>query len=415
MHGMRLADDVSRAVPEPIAPMPIRPLSVLTALLHAYIALRLLPAAAGLTPAWPIGLLALVVSALTIPLPFLSRHAPRKKPLHAVLQWTGLLSMGWFSSLFVLTLVRDAGLLLTWVAQRVAGLAVPWDTLQPWSALAVFGLATLVSLIGFVNARRTADVKHVDVPIRGLPAALKGFTIVQLSDIHVGPTIRNSYIQRIVDAVNRLGADAIAITGDLVDGTVPELREHIAPLAGLRARHGTFVVTGNHEYYAGAHAWIDELRRLGLQVLLNEHVVLQTRNVRGAQNDEETFESQLVLAGVTDYTAGHFDASHESDPQRALDDAPPLVHTRVLLAHQPRSAPKAAAAGFQLQLSGHTHGGQFFPWNLFVPMQQPFTAGLHRLQDMWIYVSRGTGYWGPPKRFGAPSEITLLTLMPARG
>lgn len=414
MHGMRLADTASRAAPEPIAPMPIRPLSVLTALLHVYMALRLLPALAMLTAAWPLALAALAVSAATIPLPFVSRRAERSATFGQLLQWTGLISMGWFSSTFVLTLVRDAGLLLAWALGAVAGVAVPWQTVLPWSALGVLALATLVSVLGFLNARRTAGVKRVEVPIRGLPTALEGFTIAQISDIHVGPTIRSDYIQRIVDTVNRLGADAIAITGDLVDGSVAELREHIAPLAGLRARHGTFVVTGNHEYYAGAHAWIDELRRLGLTVLLNEHVVLQTRNVRGAQTDEELFESQLVLAGVTDYTAGHFDAAHASDPHRALFDAPPLVHTRVLLAHQPRSAAAAATAGYQLQLSGHTHGGQFFPWNLFVPMQQPFTAGLHRLHDMWIYVSRGTGYWGPPKRFGAPSEITLVTLVPAR-
>jgi predicted MPP superfamily phosphohydrolase len=394
--------------------MPIRSLSVLTALLHAYMAMRLLPALATLTPAWPLALAALVISALTIPLPFASRRTAAHTTLGNTLQWVGLISMGWFSSMFVLTVARDAGLLIAWLASAVGGLQVRWDAGLPWSALAVVVLATATTLIGFINARRTASVKRVDIPIRGLPTALEGFTIAQLSDIHVGPTIKSAYIQRIVDAVNRLGADAIAITGDLVDGSVAELREHIAPLAGLRARHGTFVVTGNHEYYAGAHAWIDELRRLGLKVLLNEHVVLQTRNVRGAQNDEELFESQLVLAGVTDYTAGHFDAAHQSDPHLALFDAPPLVHTRVLLAHQPRSAPLAAQAGYQLQLSGHTHGGQFFPWNLFVPMQQPFTAGLHRLHDMWIYVSRGTGYWGPPKRFGAPSEITLLTLVPAR-
>ena len=393
--------------------MPIRSLSVLTALLHSYMAMRLLPALATLTPAWPLALAALVISALTIPLPFASRRIAANTTLGSTLQWVGLISMGWFSSMFVLTVARDAGLLIAWMASAVGGLHVRWDAGLPWSALAVVVLATATTLIGFINARRTASVKRVDIPIRGLPTALEGFTIAQLSDIHVGPTIKSAYIQRIVDAVNRLGADAIAITGDLVDGSVSELREHIAPLAGLRARHGTFVVTGNHEYYAGAHAWIDELRRLGLKVLLNEHVVLQTRNVRGAQNDEELFESQLVLAGVTDYTAGHFDAAHQSDPHLALFDAPPLVHTRVLLAHQPRSAPLAAQAGYQLQLSGHTHGGQFFPWNLFVPMQQPFTAGLHRLHDTWIYVSRGTGYWGPPKRFGAPSEITLLTLVTA--
>lgn len=396
--------------------MPLRPLIVLITLLHVYAALRLTPALAALTTAWPLLPGALAVSAIAMPLPFVvSRTA--QPPLRDGWKWLGLLCMGWFSSLFVLTLVRDAGLLAAWLTEgvldvlRSAPTEIDWPRWTAWSAAAVPLLAGAVSLLGFFNARRTAGVVRVDVPIRDLPAALEGFTIAQLSDIHVGPTIRRGYIQRIVDAVNALGADMVAITGDLVDGTVAELRDHVAPLGGLRARHGTFVVTGNHEYYVGAHAWIDELRRLGLRVLLNEHVVLQTRSVRGAQTDEEVLDSALVVAGVTDFTAVHFDADHASDPHRALHDAPPMVRTRVLLAHQPRSAPAAAEAGYQLQLSGHTHGGQFFPWNLFVPLQQPFTAGLHRLQEMWVYTSRGTGYWGPPKRLGAPSEITLLRLV----
>jgi predicted MPP superfamily phosphohydrolase len=392
--------------------MPLRPLILLTTLLHAYIGLRLLPSLAALTAAWPLLLVALVVSAAAMPLPFVGARSARP-PLADGWKWLGLLSMGWFSSMFVLTMVRDAGLLLAWLAAAAGGWTIDWLRGQSWSAAAVPLLATATSLIGFLNARRTASVVRVDVPIRDLPCGLDGFTIAQLSDIHVGPTIKRGYIQRIVDAVNTLGADMVAITGDLVDGSVAELRDHVAPLAGLRARHGTFVVTGNHEYYAGAPAWIDELRRLGLRVLLNEHVVLQTRNVKGAQTDEEVLESALVVAGVTDFTAVHFDVAHASDPQRALHDAPPMVHTRVLLAHQPRSAAAAVEAGYQLQLSGHTHGGQFFPWNLFVPLQQPFTAGLHKLREMWVYTSRGTGYWGPPKRFGAPSEITLLRLVPA--
>jgi hypothetical protein len=171
----------------------------------------------------------------------------------------------------------------------------------------------------------------------------------------------------------------------------------VAALAGLRSRDGTFFVTGNHEYYAGAAAWIAFLRGIGVRVLLNEHVTLG----RG--------EARLVVAGVTDVSAGHFDRAHASDPARALAGSPPGAF-RLLLAHQPRSAPAAVAAGADLQLSGHTHGGQFWPWNHFVRLQQPFTAGLARLGRMWVYTSRGTGYWGPPKRVGAPSEITLLTL-----
>jgi predicted MPP superfamily phosphohydrolase len=204
-----------------------------------------------------------------------------------------------------------------------------------------------------------------------------------------------------VDRVNLLQADAVAITGDLLDGPVSELRPHVAPLAGLRSRHGSFFVTGNHEYYAGAAPWIAEVKRLGIRVLHNEHVVIERDGAR------------LVLAGVPDFNAHRFDATQASDPAAAMQGAPSDAAARVLLAHQPRSAAAAEQAGFDLQISGHTHGGQFFPWIFFVRFQQPFTAGLHRLGRLWVYVSRGTGYWGPPKRIAAPSEITRLRLVAA--
>ena len=241
----------------------------------------------------------------------------------------------------------------------------------------------------------------MDVPIAGLPARLHGFSIVQISDVHVGATIKKGYVSRIVDAVNALDADMIAVTGDLVDGSVARLSSHTQPLSRLYARHGAFFVTGNHEYYSGANAWVIELRRLGLCVLLNEHIVLE--------HDGEV----VVVAGVTDFSAHHFDPAQRSDPAAAIAGAPQRAAVKVLLAHQPRSAFAAAKAGFDVQLSGHTHGGQFFPWNLAVKLLQPFAAGLHRLDELWVYVSRGTGYWGPPKRFGAPSEITHLRLVPA--
>lgn len=378
-------------------------LFTLSALVHAYVGWRLAPYL-PLWGFWGLGAV-LTASALLVPL---SLVAFRLRDHHAKawVSWSGLLFMGLFSSLFVLTLGRDLLLGLAHVIQWMTSgwpgpaLLAPFASL---SAQAVPLLALLASLLGFLNARRTAGVVRVDVPIAGLPQALHGFTIAQISDIHVGPTIRRDYLQAIVDRVNALQADAVAITGDLVDGSVAELAEHVAPLAALRSRHGSFFVTGNHEYYSGAHAWIDELRRLDVAVLLNEHVVLE-------QNGEA-----LVLAGVADHGAHHFDPSHRSDPAKALANAPAHAGVKVLLAHQPRSAALAVEAGFDLQLSGHTHGGQFWPWNLFVPMQQPYTAGLHRLRELSIYVSRGTGYWGPPKRFGAPSEITHLRLVSAAG
>ena len=369
-------------------------------LLHGYIGWRLLPALAGFSA---VGVAAvLVLSALLMPLGLVARRvAP--PPLADTLAWIGLLCMGLFSSLFVLTVLRDVVLLAfalahtlgaTWTQQVLPALRVD-------SAVAVLLLGLLATVLGFWNARRTAQVVRVDVPITNLPAALHGFTVAQITDIHVGPTIKTRYLQAIVRRVNTLDADMVAITGDLVDGSVADLGAHVAPLSTLSSRHGSYFVTGNHEYYSGAHAWITELRRLGVQVLMNEHVVLQQGG------------ASLVLAGVADFHADRFDKNHRSDPHAALAGAPLDAGVRVLLAHQPRSAFEAAKAGFDVQLSGHTHGGQFWPWNLFVPMQQPFTAGLRRLQDLWVYTSRGTGYWGPPKRFGAPSEITLLRLITA--
>jgi predicted MPP superfamily phosphohydrolase len=366
-------------------------------LLHAYVGLRLLPELAFWPPLALILALSLAVSAWLMPLGigFGARLAGAGRGSASLAIWLGWAGLGLFSSLLVLTFARDlvlgGALLLHAILPDKPDLAA----LSHWSALAVFALGYLITLIGYANARRTAAIARVDVPIAGLPPELDGFRIAQISDIHVGPTIRRDYLRRIVDAVNELEADMVAITGDLVDGSVKELGAHVAPLAQLRSRHGSFFVTGNHEYYSGAHAWIAELRKLGIQVLLNEHVALR----HGA--------ALAVVAGVTDYSAGHFDPAHESSPQRAIAGAPP-AGVRILLAHQPRSAFAAAQAGYEVQLSGHTHGGQFLPWVYFVRLQQPFVAGLHRLQGMWIYISRGTGYWGPPKRVGAPSEITLL-------
>jgi len=272
--------------------------------------------------------------------------------------------------------------------------------LRSASAAAVALLAAALTSIGLGNARRVPRVKNVDVPIADLPAPLHGFSIVQVSDLHVGPTIRRAQVEAIVDRVNGLNADLIALTGDFVDGSVRDLGAHTRPLGKLTARHGAYFVTGNHEYYSGVHAWIAELRGLGMRVLVNEHVNLRHDGAR------------IVVAGVTDFSAGRFVEGHTSDPHRALAGAPKDV-VRLLLAHQPRSAIEAAQAGADLQLSGHTHGGQFFPWNYVVRFYQPFTAGLHRLGKLRIYVSRGTGYWGPPKRIGAPAEITHLRLVPA--
>jgi len=378
-------------------------LFVLVSLLHLYIGLRLIPDLASVAPAFAIAAAVyLVTSSSLIPLAMMSRRMSAARGARMVwVPWTGFVAMGAFSSLFVLTALRDLALLAGGTADMFIPIYAELERFRTLSAAGIPVLAALVTVIGFFNARRRAAVREVDVAIAGLPAELEGFTIAQISDVHVGATIRRGYVSAIVDAVNELKADLIAVTGDIVDGSVDQLAAHTEPLGRLSARHGAFFITGNHEYYSGAHAWIAEMRRLGLVVLVNEHRMLDHDG------------AGMLVAGITDYSAEHFDPAHRSDPAAAIAGAPATAAFRLLLAHQPRSAFAAKGLGFDLQVSGHTHGGQFVPWIWFVRLQQPFTAGLHRMDDLLIYISRGTGYWGPPKRFGAPSEITRLRLKAA--
>jgi len=334
----------------------------------------------------------LAFSALAIPAGLLSLRTHDLR-WGTALSWTGLLALGMFSSLFVLAMLRAILLPgLDWLGAPVLG----WDAISAWGVVALGLLATMT---GFVLARMSPAVVQVDIPIAGLPVQLHGFRIAQITDIHVGPTIRRDYLQRIVDKVNALQADLVAITGDVVDGDVPSLRNHVAPLQGLKAREGVALVLGNHELYSGAPAWVREFRRLGLQVLLNEHFIVR--------RDTAT----LAVAGVTDHSTGRFFADMACDPHAAIRGAGERADVRLLLAHQPVTALTGSDAGYHLALHGHTHGGQWWPWNHFVRMQQPVVKGLHRFGRMWSYTSVGTGYWGPPKRHFR-GEITLLTLRP---
>ena len=366
---------------------------------HAYVGLRILGPLhlPGLSEgaAW----VCFVFSALLIPAGLMGRFL-LPAGLADRLAWVGLTLMGFMSFLLVGTLLRDV---LWGVLATVGGLpadATVRAELLSLSSGTLLPVGFALTGLGYYFARRTPPVVEVEVRVPGLDPRLDGLSIVQISDVHVGPTIKRVRIERMVAVIAGLAPDVIAITGDLVDGSVAALREHTRPVGDLRARHGVFFVTGNHEYYAGAEAWIDELRSLGLTVLQNEHRVLTHEG------------APFVVAGVTDFNAGRIVPSHASDPRKAAAGAPAGVF-KLLLAHQPRSAFVAAEAGFDLQLSGHTHGGQFVPWNFFVPLQQPFTHSLRAMGRLQVYTSRGTGYWGPPIRLGAPSEITRLVLRAA--
>jgi hypothetical protein len=316
------------------------------------------------------------------------------------LYWVAHLWLGAFGPVLSVVVLTD---LVRWVATFAlspdAARQVAWGEAQ---AGAVLALVVPALAWGYRTARGRAKVEHVRVPLPNLGKDLDGLRIVQISDVHVGETLDARWLRRVVEQVNALRPDVVAITGDLVDGPVGRLRHEVAPLAGLQAKEGVFYVTGNHEYYWGGPAWMAEVRRLGITVLHNEHRVVR----RGAD--------ALVVAGVTDLQGGQFDPAHACRPDLALSGAPEGA-PRVLLAHQPRAAALAQGLGVDLQLSGHTHGGQIFPFMFFVRLQQPVVRGLKKLFGTWVYTNRGIGYWGPPLRIGPAPEITELTLVSGTG
>lgn len=265
---------------------------------------------------------------------------------------------------------------------------------------AVFGAGGM-SALAVRSARWQIETPEVVVRLARLPAALEGYRIALLSDLHLGPTLGVDFCRRVVAQTNALRPDAVAITGDLVDGPVRLLAPALAPLADLRPRQGVYFTTGNHEYYVDPHGWLAHLPRLGIRVLANQRVVLGDRDARGAR---------FVLAGIHDRRAAWFDPAHAPDPAAALAGRDP-EQAVVLLAHQPAQLEQVTGLGVDLQLSGHTHGGQLFPFGALTMLAQPYLAGLHRHDaTTQIYVSRGTGYWGPPMRMWAPAEIGQIVL-----
>ncbi|MFE2934028.1 metallophosphoesterase [Streptomyces sp. NPDC059278] len=260
-------------------------------------------------------------------------------------------------------------------------------------AAAVAGLGTVG--LGTYGVLRGPRVKRITVPLAKLPRSAHGFRIAVVSDIHLGPILGRAHTRRIVDTINRTQPDLVAVVGDLVDGTVADLGPAAEPLALLKARHGNFFVTGNHEYYSGAAQWVDQVRELGLHPLENDRVEI----------------GGFDLAGVNDI-AGESEGQGP-DFGRALGDRD-RTRAAVLLAHQPVVIHDAVAHGVDLQLSGHTHGGQLWPGNFIADLANPTGAGLDRYGDTQLYVSRGAGAWGPPVRVGAPSDITVVELASLR-
>lgn len=345
------------------------------------------------------GLLALpFIMVWMVPAVYWAHGREDNGPWDELLHAAGYLCMGWLNFFILTLLARD--LLL---AASAWPLAAPrlHQLLGEGGPRLVFLVSFAALGIGLLAAFRGPHVRHVRVPIAGLDPALDGLRIVQISDLHVGPTIGALYVRRVVTLANRLAPDLVALTGDIVDGSVERLARQVAPLADLVPKERAFLVLGNHDYYSGAAAWVSRFRSLGLRVLLNSH---ETVTHRGAR---------IVVGGVLDPAARLFPPRQEPRPDlAAAPEAGPAF--RLLLAHNPKLAPLGEKAGFDLQLSGHTHAGQFFPWTLVVRwVHAPHVAGLSRSGRLWVYVNAGTGTWGPPVRFGTEPELTLLQLVAA--
>jgi len=368
------------------------------ALMHAYVWQRMVRdttrrgrARLALT----IGLIAL--AAMLIAAMLLSADGPRW------LAWPGFLWLAVIFYLVLALLVAEPVRLLARLRRR-APESAPAPRLDRRlflaRATAVAAGAVSVGLVGSGVPAALGPPRLLRVPIglRRLDEAFTGFRIAVVSDIHLGPLAGRAHTERIVRMINETEPDLIAIVGDLVDGTVERLGAAAAPLRDLHSREGAFFVTGNHEYYAGGTVdWLHELDRLGVHPLRNESTLLR----RGG--------ATVLLAGVNDRAGGRRDDPPDFD--RALARMEPARPT-VLLAHQPVQVHEAAARGVDLQLSGHTHGGQVWPFHYLVRLSEPALAGLSRVADTQLYVTRGAGFWGPPVRVGAPPDITVVTLQP---
>ena len=377
-------------------------LSAVLGLMHVYVWKRMVKDTTAGPTRWLITgvlivLAALLIAALTLP----DRLGYAASAWFA---WPGYLWFGLIAYLFLSLLVLE---IPRWALRRWKIPETPETPAEPQGvnrrlflarAGAVAAGAASVGLVGVgaATALGPPDLLYVPVRLRRLDPSFDGFRIAVVSDIHLGPLAGRAHTERIVRMINETEPDLVAIVGDLVDGTVAELGSAAEPLRDLASREGSFFVTGNHEYFIEHPAsWLRELERLGVQPLANENTLIR----RGT--------AALNLAGVNDIAG-----ASEGDPpdfDRALaglDASRPTV----LLAHQPVQVTEAAARGVALQLSGHTHGGQMWPFHYVVGAVQPALAGLSTMADTQLYVTRGAGYWGPPVRIGAPPDISVISL-----
>ena len=340
-----------------------------------------------------VGLFALLALLASYPLTWSRDHKGKAlRHLRSVIH----LDMGLMSFLFSFVLLRDIiGLPLLWLApawaERVWGVE---------GSAVVLALSILALIVGTYEANSGPRVKSVRVPIENLPEGLEGYKIAQISDLHAGPTIGLPYVERVAKMVEGLAPNLTVLTGDIADGKVEDFSRDVEPLRRLSKLGDALYVTGNHEYYWNGPQWISVFESLGIKPLLNSRTILKHQN------------EEVLVAGVVDPAARIANPMAKPDAKAALGE-PNGAKLKILLSHHPGIARQAAEMGFDLQLSGHTHAGQFFPWTLVVSRVHEFSKGLARAGKMWVYVNPGTGSWGPPIRLGTRTEITLLSLVRA--
>lgn len=345
----------------------------------------------------PVIMLVVVVVALLIwSLPIVHWSSPRTEeasPLRRFFQQSSYVAMALGSWLFVLTFGGDLAFVAAYfVTSPENALKVQFLL----SANVIFTSALLLTLIGAWKAFGHPRIQEIKVEVKDLPQSLHGFRIVQISDLHIGPTMGKTYVEKVVSIVDSLNPDVTVLTGDIIDGRFSDIQHAVAPLAKLFGDKKAFFALGNHEYYSRLDHWLPELSRLGINVLMNRGEMIIHK------------ETAVWIGGVTDPAAHQFRTEPPNVKMSLLggEDA----KLKVLLSHRPGFANEAHEAGFDLQLSGHTHGGQFFPWTLVVRFFHKYYHGLTKHEEMWVYVSPGTGTWGPPARIGTTPEVTCLVL-----
>ena len=323
-------------------------------------------------------------------------------PFTYLLQFLQYFFMGWVGVVLITLLAAEIINAVVRLA-RLHFKAEKRSFLTEGVTQSILAVTTLSTIGGLIQAKMGPKITHVTIQLKTLPPSFDGLTIAQISDVHIGPLIHEGALNSVVDQVMSLNPDLIFITGDLVDGTVEQLSQHVAPLSRLKAKEGIYFCTGNHEYYSGVEEWVAHIESMGIHVFKNTNTILTRPSTDGS-------DSHLMIAGVYDWHGGRYSAEHATNPFKAVKTNLP-VDCKILLAHNPYSIDGATAAGVHFQVSGHTHAGQFYPFTFIARIYLKHFEGHYHINDITqLYVNRGTGFWGPPNRLGIPGEVTHFTL-----